>query len=87
MQRDDYLKWLTDWFKKRMEMPADAIYCDFFVEGWLDSFKTIELISEIETVLNIPLNDSTLSDPRFSTIFGLADILTELKKVDRDLIP
>ena len=83
MQKDYYAEWLKNWFTKRVGMPHDAANRDFFVEGWLDSLKTLELISEIETVLKIPLDDSTFSDPRFFTITGLAEILSELENVKR----
>ncbi|HLB43370.1 MAG TPA: phosphopantetheine-binding protein [Gammaproteobacteria bacterium] len=78
MQKNDYLEWLTHWFRKRMDIPTDAIYRDFFEERWLDSFKTIELITEIEKSFNLTLTDSVFSDPRFSTIVGLSEILLEI---------
>ena len=65
-----------------MEIPADAVHRDFFKEGWLDSFKTIELIMEIEKTFNLTLNDAIFSDPRFSTILGLSEILIEIKDVN-----
>ncbi len=83
MTKIDYVAWLIKCFSKSMEMPIDAIHRDFFKEEWLDSFKTLELITEIETTFDIILSDSAFNDPRFSTIAGLAEILTEIKEMNR----
>lgn len=82
MQKEAYLKWLHEWFSKRVELPTDAFSQNFFTAGWLDSFQTLELILEIETVFKISLNEFTLSDPRFSSMIGVSEILSELKNVD-----
>lgn len=79
VQKDFYLKWLENWFGKRVDMPADAVFRNFFVEKWIDSFQTLELILEMESEFHIKLDDSVLSDSRFSSISGLSDILFELK--------
>lgn len=78
-QKDFYVEWLVAWFSGRVEMPSGAVHRNFFVEGWLDSFNTLELILEMETAFNISLNDSILSDPRFSSISGLSEILFEMQ--------
>lgn len=81
-QKEFYLKWLEDWFRKKTEIPSDALCRNFFVEKWVDSFQTLELVLEIEGALNIILNDSALNDPRFSSLAGLSEILFELQDVN-----
>ena len=83
MQREYYLQWLNDWFSQKIKLPDDAMHRNFFTEGWLDSLSTLELIVAIENELHIPLNDSTLNDVRFSSINCLAEMLCELKNVNR----
>ncbi|EKD71472.1 MAG: hypothetical protein ACD_46C00181G0037 [uncultured bacterium] len=79
MIKNNYKEWLISWFKKNMEISVDVVHRDFFKEGWLDSFKTIELISEIEKTFKLSFSDSHFTDARFSTIDGLAEILAEIK--------
>lgn len=85
MKKNDYVQWLTHWFKNRIEMPEDGINKNFFEEKWLDSFKIIELISSLESEFNLQFEDAHFNDPRFSTIIGLSDILYELENNSMDM--
>ena len=78
-QKNDYIEWLSNWFSKKVNLPSDAYSRNFFKEDWLDSFTTVELIVDIETMLNITLQDSHLQDARFSNILGLSELLHEIK--------
>lgn len=79
MQKNDYQTWLIKWFSEKTGITQDAVDRNFFSEGWLDSFKTLELILEIEKTFKIVLNDAIFNDSRFYTIAGLAEILSELQ--------
>jgi acyl carrier protein len=81
MQRDGYLIWLKKWFHNKTGYQIDTNNSDFFVSGILDSFKTLELIADIEKYLEIILSDENLNDERFSTLNGLSSILFEVKNM------
>ena len=86
MEKKDYLEWLFNWFSNRVEMPTDAVSCNFFTQGWIDSFKILELITEIESTFNIHFEDSAFNDSRFSTIQGLSEIIFELNNINQAII-
>jgi|GEM_PF-3460005 acyl carrier protein len=79
MEKKDYISWIISWFQKKSNVLEVDLQADFFSSGLLDSFKTLELITDIETSLKISLPDSALTDTRFYNINGLADILSEIK--------
>lgn len=72
-------KWIIDWFANKANIENYPTKKHFFDDGILNSFKTIELISDIESFFQIALPDSALIDQRFSNIDGLADIVYEIK--------
>lgn len=82
MEKIDYLHWLKKWFQDNTGVLIENVSNDFFAEGWLDSFKTLQLITQIEKELDIQLSDAALSDPRFSNLTGLSEILVEEKNRD-----
>lgn len=63
---------LTDW-------PADAVGADFeFLHtGVLDSLGIVQLIGAVEDELGVALGPDDLRDARFSTVGGLAAIVSE----------
>ncbi|MBA4695781.1 MAG: hypothetical protein H2069_00150 [Legionella sp.] len=74
--QQSYLHWLRHWFQKHHLYLNDRH--DFFEQGALSSLETVSLILDIEKQFNGPLPEYAFSDPRFSTIAGLASILSEL---------
>ena len=79
MLKSGYTKWLEEWFADKTDMPAESNDVNFFNSAWLDSFKTLSLVLDIEKKLGVSLSDSAMSDARFSTITGLSEILFEQK--------
>lgn len=82
MEKKECIEWIEQWFRKKKDVIADIKNVDFFRHNLLTSFETLELVLEIESHFKILLPENALTDPRFSTINGLADILTELKTQD-----
>ena len=77
MEKNDYIEWLVRWFEDKTNTKQLDIQNNFFDNGLLDSFKTLMLVTDIESTLQISLPDSSLSDPRFIHIDGLASILLD----------
>lgn len=78
-----YVNWLKQWFINQnnlSEFPDDAENKNYFEMGLIDSFNVIELIEAIETEFEIKFNQDHFQDRRFSTINGLAEIITEIKQ-------
>lgn len=81
MEKKGYAEWIIQWFKEKSDITSHDPDANFFNTGLLNSFKTLELIMDIESTLKIAMPDSALTDSRFSSINGLADILSELRSV------
>lgn len=77
MQNEVYLEWLKNWFNIKINWPKEEIYKNFFSEGVLDSFRTLELVLDIENEFKISLGENIVNDSRFASINGLAQILAE----------
>lgn len=80
MERENYIEWIINWFKEKTEMSCCDLEINFFTNGLLNSFQTLELVMDIESSLKLSLPDSALTDARFSSINGLSDILYEIDK-------
>jgi D-alanine--poly(phosphoribitol) ligase subunit 2 len=84
MQKE--IKWLLNWFKKKgINSPDknDILSLNYFEAGWIDSLGIIELICDIEFHFSIRFNELHFQDRRFSTISGLAEIISELSSGGR----
>lgn len=79
MDKETIKKWIVEWFANKVSMANYPTNKLFFDDGILNSFKTIELIADMESFFQINLPDSALIDQRFSSIEGLTDIVYELK--------
>jgi len=71
--------WLIRWFKEN-SISNDSIpnnYNDenYFENGWIDSMKFIELITDIEQNYSIKFSNDEFQDRLFSTINGLTRII------------
>lgn len=78
VEKKDFIEWMTHWFQKKIGVVLCDWECNFFSAGLLNSFTTLELVTDMESFLNIVLPDSALSDSRFSNVNGLINILSEL---------
>jgi len=81
MEKKGYIEWILRWFYEKVTVDTIDIKSNFFTNGLLNSFQTLELVMSIETSLQISLPDSVLVDSKFSTIDGLAAILSELNHI------
>ncbi len=79
MEKNDYIQWIANWFLKKANCVVQNYNDNFFMDGTLNSFTTLQLVMDIESEFNLSLPDSVLTDVRFSTINGLADILCEYR--------
>lgn len=77
-------EWIVDWFKKQNNRawPADeheVLEKNYFEMGLIDSLGILTLIDAIESEFDIQLSQDHFEQRRFSTIRGLAEIITEEK--------
>lgn len=74
--------WLTEWFRRRVgiahELSKDEMEQNYFEAGWIDSLAIMDLIHDTEQYFRVRFNERHFQDRRFSTLSGLATILTEM---------
>ena len=79
----DIKSWLFDWFEKNTFAKKDEISKNleknYFDSGWLDSFKFIELINDVEQEFQILFSNDEFQNRKFATISGLKEIITGKK--------
>lgn len=75
----DVKTWIINWFEKNTDLEKQKIERDinenFLEKGWIDSFKFISFISDIETNFKIRFTNDQFQDRKFSTINGLIRII------------
>ena len=73
--------WLIRWFEKNSlsnEINVkDSVNQNYFENGWIDSLKFIDLVTQIEEEFSIRFSNDEFQDRKFSTIEGLAKIIEE----------
>ena len=79
----DIENWLFDWFEKNTFAKKDEISKNleknYFDSGWLDSFKFIELINDVEQEFQILFSNDEFQNRKFSSINGLTEIIKRKK--------
>jgi D-alanine--poly(phosphoribitol) ligase subunit 2 len=77
----DVKAWIIEWFEKNTNLKRDDIeknICENYLEkGWIDSFKFISFITDIEEKFNIRFSNDQFQDRSFSTIKGIVKIIEE----------
>ena len=77
-------EWLQEWFEKNTDVSKEKIEKsggeNYLLGGWIDSFKFITLISEIEEKYGIRFSNDEFQDRSFGTIDGMSKAIQ--KKVD-----
>ncbi len=71
--------WIVDWFSSRGKLRCsapEALGIDYLQSGLLTSIEIVELVSEIENRFNMQFSETEMQDPRFSTIGGIAELVT-----------
>jgi acyl carrier protein len=76
---DIVLDWILDWFEENTTVSRqDAINdrnLNYFEKRWMDSFKFILFISEIEEKFCISFSNEEFQNREFATISGLCSIV------------
>lgn len=78
-----YITWLKQWFLNQNNLshfPDECENKNYFEMGLINSFQIIELIEATETEFKIQFNNSHFQDRRFSSIQGLAEIISQIKQ-------
>ncbi len=76
-------KWIVDWFVNECGIEESQINenldRNYFEAGFIDSFKFISLVGDVEDRFGIEFSNDQFEDRSFSSINGLAKIIEELK--------
>jgi acyl carrier protein len=76
-------QWLIDWFVNKTSAREEdlnlALEKSYFEAGWIDSLLFISFISDVEEHFKVSFSNDEFQNREFSTILGLADIITEKK--------
>jgi acyl carrier protein len=71
--------WITDWFIDNSNIKEEEIKknlsLNYFENGWIDSFKFIKFIADIEEYFGITFSNDEFQDRDFATAAGLAKII------------
>jgi len=77
--KEDVSSWILEWFSSRGKLHCsarEALGINYLQSGLLTSLEIVELVSEIENRFGIQFSETEMQDPRFSTIGGLAELVT-----------
>ncbi len=58
----------------------EALEIDYLQSGLLTSLEIVELVTELEDRFGIQFSEAEMQDPRFSTIGGIAELITTVLK-------
>ena len=71
--------WLYEWFDKNTELLLEEIQNskdeNFLEKGWIDSFKFVTFVTEIEDEFKITFSTDEFQDRAFATLDGLNKII------------
>ncbi|MBI4679321.1 MAG: hypothetical protein HY748_17235 [Elusimicrobia bacterium] len=85
MTPPDVRPWLVAWFERKGQVAGstleEKIQTDYFAAGLIDSLGVVSLIADVEGAFSIRFSDRHYQERRFSTIGGLAEIVSELVAV------
>ena len=77
----DIEEWIVNWFSRNSTLGKEEIRANFdrnYLEsGWIDSFKFINLISDLETYFLIKFSNDQFQDRKFGTVAGLIEVVRE----------
>ncbi|MGY5142939.1 MAG: acyl carrier protein [Candidatus Nitrosopumilus sp. bin_32a] len=72
-------EWLITWFEKNSDLSQKEIECkfseDYLAKGWIDSFKFVSFVTEIEEEFKITFSTDEFQNRAFSTLEGLGKII------------
>lgn len=71
--------WIVDWFDTNTDAEKNELIENmnenYFLKGWIDSFKFISFISDIEENFNINFSNNEFQNRTFATISGISKIV------------
>lgn len=77
----DIRSWVIEWFAKNTGLRDGEIEGktqeNYFEKGWIDSFKFISLVSEIEETFSISFSNDEFQNMSFATIDGLVTAIKD----------
>jgi len=77
----DVKEWIINWFGENSDLKIEEIKNnvddDYLAKGWIDSFKFISFITDLEKNFNIKFLNDEFQNKSFSTISGLCKIVEE----------
>jgi len=80
-------EWLINWFEKNSDLNRDEIVNgvneDYLAKGWIDSFKFVSFVTEIEDEFKITFSNKEFQNRDFSTIEGLTRIIES--RIEKEL--
>jgi len=72
-------EWIITWFEKNSDLTKEEIQNnaseDYLAKGWIDSFKFISFITEIEAEFKITFSTDEFQNRAFATLDGLSKII------------
>ena len=76
-----YDEWLVKWFVENGRCTEEEIKNhmeeNYFLQGYIDSFKFIILLDDINSEFGVTFENDRFQDRSFSTVKGLADAISE----------
>lgn len=73
------LKWIVNWFELNSDLSREEIEKNlqenYLTRGWIDSFKFITFITEIEDKFKITFSTDEFENRAFATVDGLNKII------------
>lgn len=79
MDKDNISAWIINWFKDNTFLKEEEIRSqidvNYFEKGWIDSFKFISFVTDVEENFGIHFSNNEFQDRAFATIEGVARII------------
>ena len=73
-------QWVIDWFTENVDVEKDElinnIESNYFHEGWIDSFKFMSFIEDIEEEFDIAFDNEEFQNRNFAVLKGLIEIIS-----------
>ena len=77
--KEQIKRWIIDWFDNNTEAELneilDSFGSNYFEMGFIDSFKFMTLVSNIEEYFDIEFSNEEFQDRKFATMNGLMEII------------
>lgn len=85
MSNDKIQEWIINWFIDNTDAKPDTVKSNLSANylgiGWIDSFRFIAFITEIEDHFKIKFSNDEFQNRNFGTIKGISEILRKKENV------